>query len=1027
MSFKDGRIGVGKDPIFPLDISGSCRIDGDLILGGRFSDSQGNPIQLGSGSGATSTPDQTSSSLPSWQGGTITTQGLGIFKGRFDSSKYLTLITGDTGWNTSTTGTHNTSCGQQSGHSITSGAYNSSLGSRAGVNITTGSSNTCMGYDSGKMLTTGSNNTFIGSNSGEGAWPTTGSDNTCVGMQSGLSITSGSWNTFLGRMAGNNVTNCHSSVVIGYKAMSQYNLSCCTFVGYKAGKDAMQDNHVGLGYSALVNKKANVCTAIGYQCMGGDSPNSDHVGYNTGVGCNVLRVVQGSSTNQGCYNTVMGHHAAYNLTTGYKNVIIGSHAANNNTHLNQSVAIGHYAGYNITSSSANVLIGIKAGMTITSGSQNTLLGYQAGHNITTGTYNCAMGYNSMWNGAGHFNVALGDQTLASGANTQKNNNIAIGYQALYMTTHDNLVAVGHQAGMNNSSGGANTYVGFQAGKSTTTSSNNTFVGYEAGMNNTSSQNTFVGKGCGKATTSGFDNTAMGHYSMYANTSGYGNNAMGYYSLSQNTTGDYNVAIGVNAAAYNSSGNYNVAIGLNANQYVQTRHYNIAIGAYAMAGNSTSATSADHQLYINSHNGFFGQSSFIYGHMKMDDNPYLVLNAKMGIGTADPKGLLHIYGTTHSSYSYSGLLRLVSSSSNGGGSGNWAMINFPDSNTASSANENYYMIGRGHQYSDNCLTLHVPTDGSIDMTSTGAVRMMKIQGNGKVGIGTTSPKFPLDVDDSNTSTDMTYWNRSTGSSTRADDGAYFSTANDGTRSGSNYGQSEIGDLDSGTTYPSASIGNFNIAAHFKNGVYISDGALYVSSDRRIKTNIVDVKDNLALEMVRNIPCRYYNYNDKLSRGTNATIGFIAQEVKEIYPRAVVERTQFIPNEMRNLNDLRWNDTTLFTDLSDCSGITYRFYVGNDPSGNDEIRKDIIGNSDNSFTFDTSYNNVFCYGKEVDDFHTLDKAKLFALNFSATQELDRKVTALETVGNQDQNVKILDLYKENQELKARLAKIEAFLGI
>ena len=46
MSFKDGRIGVGKDPIFPLDISGSCRIDGDLILGGRFSDSQGNPIQL---------------------------------------------------------------------------------------------------------------------------------------------------------------------------------------------------------------------------------------------------------------------------------------------------------------------------------------------------------------------------------------------------------------------------------------------------------------------------------------------------------------------------------------------------------------------------------------------------------------------------------------------------------------------------------------------------------------------------------------------------------------------------------------------------------------------------------------------------------------------------------------------------------------------------------------------------------------------------------------------------------------------
>ena len=51
MSFKDGRIGVGKDPIFPLDISGSCRIDGDLILGGRLSDGGGNPITFGGGTG----------------------------------------------------------------------------------------------------------------------------------------------------------------------------------------------------------------------------------------------------------------------------------------------------------------------------------------------------------------------------------------------------------------------------------------------------------------------------------------------------------------------------------------------------------------------------------------------------------------------------------------------------------------------------------------------------------------------------------------------------------------------------------------------------------------------------------------------------------------------------------------------------------------------------------------------------------------------------------------------------------------
>ena len=55
----------------------------------------------------------------------------------------------------------------------------------------------------------------------------------------------------------------------------------------------------------------------------------------------------------------------------------------------------------------------------------------------------------------------------------------------------------------------------------------------------------------------------------------------------------------------------------------------------------------------------------------------------------------------------------------------------------------------------------------------------------------------------------------------------------------------------------------------------------------------------------------------------------------------------------------------------------------------------------FTFDVSYQHVFCYGKEVDDFHAIDKAKIFALHHSAIQEIDRlqleekdKVVALET---------------------------------
>jgi len=57
-------------------------------------------------------------------------------------------------------------------------------------------------------------------------------------------------------------------------------------------------------------------------------------------------------------------------------------------------------------------------------------------------------------------------------------------------------------------------------------------------------------------------------------------------------------------------------------------------------------------------------------------------------------------------------------------------------------------------------------------------------------------------------------------------------------------------------------------------------------------------------------------------------------------------------------------------------------------------------------------VFCYGKEVDDFNILDKQKLFALNFSATQELDRKVIALQ---------------QENDVLKARLTILESKINL
>tara|TARA_B100000073_G_C23532835_1_gene492692 strand:- start:3 stop:743 length:741 start_codon:yes stop_codon:yes gene_type:complete len=216
--------------------------------------------------------------------------------------------------------------------------------------------------------------------------------------------------------------------------------------------------------------------------------------------------------------------------------------------------------------------------------------------------------------------------------------------------------------------------------------------------------------------------------------------------------------------------------------------------------------------------------------------------------------------------------------------------------------------------------------------------------------------------------------------------------------------------------------------------IYDGYLMIESDERIKENITDVSDNLALELVRNIPCRYYEYKNKTVRGEGKTVGFIAQEVDSIFPMAVSKTTQFIPNEMRDLDNISWeydnslNKYKLSSDLEDISGVKYKFYVFNDLSDNNQERKEIIGNHDNTFSFDTSWNYVFCYGKEVNDFHTLDKQKLFALNFSATQEIDRqqqsdklKIATLENKSIELEN-KSIELENKNTELENKNTELE-----
>jgi len=568
MSFKDGRIGIGKTPIFPLDISGSCRIEGDLILGGRFSDSQGNAIQLGGGSGATSTPDQTQTTLPSWSGGTIGTQGLDVFKGKMTANSIY--ISGDNALPASVTGSNNTT-----------------LGVGAGLNLTSGVSNVMIGFEAGNTTTDKKQNVHIGQYAGYSK--------------------NKSYNTFIGYLSG---SSCDS----------EYNVA----VGMNSLKTTNEGSNIALGYSALRGHMSYLgikgSIGIGYQA-GFAQGNSD---YNIWMGHQAGPQTASSTAGTGNNNVAIGLSSLASITTGYDNVAIGQKAMWGLTSAHDNIALGKFAGYSITSGDHNIFLGYYAGQSSTGESNNNIgIGREAARNITGGQnvsiggfsmkvaaasdYNVSIGYESClevtaftgntyighhaakWYATrGGENVGIGGYAHAQGTG---NYCVAIGYQCIYYGDKDDLIAIGYRAnhqhhGTNNIAIGKEAMFG-NAGNLTTNDGNNCIaIGYRTGYQQCGGDHCImIGYEAGKSLTTGLQNVIIGSYCGVSMTTGYENVCIGYGTLSNHISGRKNVAIGYQAGN-SSNTNDLVAIGHEAGYYCDAEK-NIAIGKQALRQCTTS--------------------------------------------------------------------------------------------------------------------------------------------------------------------------------------------------------------------------------------------------------------------------------------------------------------------------------------------------------------------------------------------------------------------------------------------------------
>ena len=305
----------------------------------------------------------------------------------------------------------------------------------------------------------------------------------------------------------------------------------------------------------------------------------------------------------------------------------------------------------------------------------------------------------------------------------------------------------------------------------------------------------------------------------------------------------------------------------------------------------------------------------------------------------------------------------------------------------------FKVARGAGTSSPYLNLY---------TSNGTVGTVSIQSNGNsffnggnVGIGTTTPAAGLHV-----------------------------------TAGTNGAIGTAGYLASNGTTSTYAYGTKQLAIKTENGHIWSSGGFSVvvtSSDKRIKTDIVSVPDNLSLGILRKLDCVYYSYIDK--KGNGKTIGWLAQDVKEHFPIAVSIQQEDIPNEMRKLENLEWEEVVVEEEttyklinhgLEECE---YRFYVKKDASSN-EIRVSL----DYPFLFKEKYEEIFCYGKRVYDFLTIDKAKIQALSYSALQEIDKiqqaekTKLAEQTTKLEASEAKITSLETTVANLLARITALE-----
>lgn len=322
-------------------------------------------------------------------------------------------------------------------------------------------------------------------------------------------------------------------------------------------------------------------------------------------------------------------------------------------------------------------------------------------------------------------------------------------------------------------------------------------------------------------------------------------------------------------------------------------------------------------------------------------------------------------------------------------------------------------------SANLLKITSGSTGTTDIVDI-QNQAFVVEGNGNVGIGTSSPDAPLHVQGTTT---ISSFSGSNGG------GAWMKVS-------SGAGSDEIDYANNANSTAVSIYASGSIVADGE-GVFV--GATVNFSDRRIKD--IEGLSNPAEDLATLQQIEITDYR-KIDGGKQEK-KLIAQQVREVFPQAVSLREGVIPSIYEHIANFHFEEGMLRIETAKPHGLTpgdqIDYYTETDKFGKQEVGSVL---SETAFTVKAAAapKELFVFGKWVEDVHVVDYDAISMLNVSATQEQQRIIEAQERkIEAQQAEIEALKkqhlsdietLKAQNQQLQssfeARLQALEASLN-